>query len=166
MRYSPNSWATKGLTLRCSPTAGHLRDSVRTVFDCRRVNDAAMISQRRNPARLYRLMNFWIADAIAFVGWWALYFFVSDKMTDAGIGWINAINPHSDTQYSLASKLTVAKHVVFAVLMIVTLVFLARHYPSYRNWSYELGLLWNVCNGLVVGVTGLVVIVALWSAGV
>ena len=87
-------------------------------------------------------------------------------MTDAGIGWINTINPHSYTQYSLASKLTIAKHIVFAVLMVVALVFLARHYPSYRNWSYGLGLLWNVFNGLVVGVPGLVVIVALWSAGV
>ena len=111
-------------------------------------------------------MNFWIAYASLFVAWWALYFFVSDKMTDAGIGWINAIKPQSDAQYSLASKLTIAKHVLFAVLMIVALVFLARHYPSYRNWSYGLGLLWNVCNGLVVGVAGLVVIVALWSAGV
>jgi len=50
--------------------------------------------------------------------------------------------------------------------MIAALVFLARHYPPYRNWSYGLGLLWNVFNGLVVGVVGLVVIVALWSAGV
>jgi hypothetical protein len=111
-------------------------------------------------------MHFWIAYAIAVGAWWALYFFVSDIMTDLGIGWINAMNPQSDTQYSLASKLTIAKHVVFAVLMIAALVFLARHYPSYRNWAYGLGLLWNVCNGLVVGVAGLVVIVALWSAGV
>ncbi len=111
-------------------------------------------------------MNFWIAYASVFVAWWALYFFVSDKMTDAGIGWINAIKPQSDAQYSLASKLTIAKHIVFAFLMIAALVFLARHYPPYRNWSYGLGLLWNVFNGLVVGVVGLVVIVALWSAGV
>jgi hypothetical protein len=34
-------------------------------------------------------MNFWIAYAIAFVGWWTLYFFVSDRMTDARVGWIN-----------------------------------------------------------------------------
>jgi hypothetical protein len=111
-------------------------------------------------------MNFWIAYASVFVGWWLLYFFVSDRMTDLGIGWINAINPRSDAQYSLASKLTITKHIFFAVLMIADLVFLARHYPSYRNWSYGLGLLWNVCNGLVVGVPGLVVIVVLWSAGV
>ena len=111
-------------------------------------------------------MNFWIAYAIAFVAWWTLYFFVSDKMTDAGIGWINAMNPHSDTQYSLASKFTIAKHVVFAVLMIVAVVVLARHYPSYRNWAYGLGLVWNIFNGLVVGAVGLVVIVALWFAGV
>src|SRR5437016_2909140 len=110
-------------------------------------------------------MNFWIAYASVFVAWWA-YFFVSDKMTDVGIGWINAIKPQSDAQYSLASKLTIAKHIVFAVLMIVALIFLARHYPSYRNWSYGLGLLWNVFNGLVVGGAGLVVIVVLWSAGV
>jgi hypothetical protein len=111
-------------------------------------------------------MNFWIAYASVFVAWWALYFFVSDRMTDVGVGWINAIDPHSETQYSLASKLTIAKHIVFAVLMIVTLAFLARHYPSYRNWCYGLGLVWNVCNGLVVGVAGLVIIVALWSGGV
>jgi len=73
-------------------------------------------------------MNFWIAYASLFVAWWALYFFVSDKMTDAGIGWINAINPQNDAQYALASKLTIAKHIVFAVLMIVALVFLARHF--------------------------------------
>ena len=111
-------------------------------------------------------MNFWIAYAIAFVAWWMLYFFVSDRLTDAGVGWINAMNAQSEAQYSLASKLTIVKHIVFAVLMIVALVFLARHYPSYRNWSYGLGLLWNVFNGLVVGVAGLVIIVALWSAGV
>jgi len=28
-------------------------------------------------------MSFWIAYAIVFVAWWALYCFVSDKMTDA-----------------------------------------------------------------------------------
>ena len=111
-------------------------------------------------------MNFWIVYAIAFVAWWMLFFFVSDRMTDAGVGWINAIDPHSETQYSLASKLTIAKHIVFAVLMIAALVFLARHYPSYRNWAYGLGLVWNVFNGLVVGAVGLVVIVALWFAGV
>jgi hypothetical protein len=111
-------------------------------------------------------MNFWIAYASVFVAWWALYSFVSDKMTDAGIGWINAINPQSDAQYSLASKVAIAKQIVFAVLMIVALVFLARHYPSYRNWSYGLGLLWNVFNGLAAGVAGLVIIAALWSAGV
>ena len=112
-------------------------------------------------------MNFWLAYAIAFVIWWGLYRFVSDIMTDVGIGWINAINPQSDAQYSIASKLTIAKHIVFAVLMIVALAFLARHYPSYRKWSYGLGLLWNVWgNGLVVGAAGLVVIVALWLAGV
>jgi len=110
-------------------------------------------------------MHFWIAYAIAFVGWWWLYFFISDRMTDAGVGWINAMNPHSDAQ-SLASKLTIAKHTIFAVLMIAALVFLARHYPSYRNWAYGLGLTWNVFNGLVVGVAGLVVIVALWFTGV
>jgi hypothetical protein len=111
-------------------------------------------------------MTFWIAYAIGFVAWWALYAFISDKMTDAGLGWINAMNPQSDAQYSLASKLTIGKHIVFAVLMIVALVFLGRHYPSYRNWAYGLGLLWNICNGLVVGAVGIVVIVALWSAGV
>jgi hypothetical protein len=111
-------------------------------------------------------MNFWIAYAGVFAGWWALYFFVSDRMTDARIGWINAIDPHSDAQYSLASKLTIAKHVIFAILMIIALVFLARHYPSHRNWTYGLGLVWNVFNGLVVGVAGLVVIIALWSIGV
>jgi hypothetical protein len=94
-----------------------------------------------------------------------LYFFVSDRMTDLGIGWINAMNPQSDAQHSLASKLTFAKHIVFAVVMIAALVFLARHYPSYRNWAYGLGLVWNVFNGLVVGVAGLVVIVALWYGG-
>ena len=50
--------------------------------------------------------------------------------------------------------------------MIAALVFLSRHYPSSRNWAYGLGLVWNVCNGLVVGGVGLVVIVALWFAGV
>jgi len=111
-------------------------------------------------------MNFWIAYAIAFVAWQGLYSFVSNIMTDAGVGWINAIDPHSETQYSLASKLTIAKHILFAILMITALVFLARHYPSYRNWVYGLGLVWNFCNGLVVGAVGLVVIVALWFAGV
>ena len=86
-------------------------------------------------------MNFWIAYAIAFVAWWMLYAFVSDRMTDWGIGWINA-------------------------MMIAALVFLARPYPSYRNWTYGLGLLWNVFNGLVMGVAGLIAIVALWCAGV
>jgi len=82
------------------------------------------------------------------------------------MGWINAMNPQSDAQFSIASKLTIAKHILFAVLMIGALVFLARHYPSYRHWAYGLGLIWNVFNGLVVGVVGLVVIVALWYAGV
>ena len=45
-------------------------------------------------------MSFWIEYAIVFVAWWALYFFVSDKMTDTGIGWINAINPHVTTMPS------------------------------------------------------------------
>lgn len=111
-------------------------------------------------------MNFWIAYASVFVAWWALYFFFSDKLIDAGIDWINAINPQSDAQYSLASRVTIAKHILFAILMIVALIFLARHYPSYRNWSYGLGLPWNVFNGPVVGIAGLVIIVALWSAGV
>src|SRR4029450_13224157 len=106
-------------------------------------------------------MIFWIAYAIAFVAWWTLYFFIPDRMTDLGIGWINAINPHSETQYSLASKLTIATQLIFAGLIIAALAFLARHYPSYRNWVYGLGLLWNVCNGLVVGAAGLVVIIAL-----
>lgn len=110
-------------------------------------------------------MNFWIAYAIAFVAWWMLYFFVSDRMTDLGIGWINAMNPQSDAQHSLASKLTFIKHIVFGVLMIAALVFLARHYPAYRNWIYGLGLLWNVFNGIVVGIAGLIAIVALWYAG-
>ena len=111
-------------------------------------------------------MNFWIAYAIEFVGWWTLYFFVSDKMTDAGIGWINAMNPQSKAQSLLAPTLTFVKHILFGALMIAALVFLARHYPSYRNWAYGLGLVWNVFNGLVVGAVGLVVIVALWFAGV
>ena len=113
-----------------------------------------------------RLKSFWIAYAIAFGAWWCLYFFVSDRMTDLGIGWINAMYPNSDIQYSLASKLTIAKHIVFAVLMIAALVFLARHYPSYRNWAYGLGLVWNVFNGVVIGVPGLIAIVALSCAGV
>jgi hypothetical protein len=54
-------------------------------------------------------------------------------MTDAGLGWINAIDPHNEIQYSLFSKLTIAKHIVFAVLMILTLALLALHYPPYRN---------------------------------
>ena len=103
------------------------QNRARIAFDCQTANESGhdVIGKI-----VCALMSFWIAYAIVFVAWWALYFFVSDKMTDAGIGWINAINPHSDTQYSLASKLTIAKHVVFAVLMIVALVFLARHYPS------------------------------------
>jgi hypothetical protein len=119
-----------------------------------------------NPPPLYTLMNFWIAYAVVFVAWWSLYFFVSDRMTDLGIGWINAMYPQSEGQYSIASKLTIAKHILFAALMIGALVFLARHYPSYRHWVYGLGLLWNVCNGLVVGVAGMVAIVALWYAGI
>ena len=51
-------------------------------------------------------MNFWIAYAIVFIGWWMLYFFVSDRMTDLGVGRINAMNPQSDAHYALASKLT------------------------------------------------------------
>jgi hypothetical protein len=111
-------------------------------------------------------MHFWIAYAITVGAWWWLYSFVSDRMTDLGIGWINAMNPQSEAQYSLASKLTIVKHILFGALMIAALVFLARHYPSYRNWVYGLGLLWNVFNGLVVGVAGLIAIVALWCAGV
>ena len=111
-------------------------------------------------------MNFWIAYAIVFIGWWVLYSFVSDRMTDLAVGWINAMYPQSDAQHALASKLTFAKHILFAVLMIVALVFLARHYPLYRNWAYGLGLLWNVCNGIVVGIVGLVIILTLWFAGV
>jgi hypothetical protein len=112
------------------------------------------------------MMSFWIAYAIAFVAWWWLYGFVDRIMNDAGVGWINATNPHGDPQHSLAFKLTIGKRILFAILMIAALVFLAGHYPSYRNWCYGLGLLWSVCNGLVLGVVGLVVIVALWSAGV
>ena len=93
-------------------------------------------------------MNFWIAHAIAFVAWWALYFYVSDKMTDAGIGWINAMNPQNKAQSLLAPTLTLVKHILFGVLMIAALVFLSRHYPSSRNWAYGLGLVWNVGNGL------------------
>ena len=88
-------------------------------------------------------MNFWIAYASVFVAWWALYFFFSDKLTDAGIDWINAINPQSDAQYSLASRVTIAKHILFAILMIVALIFLARHYPctaTGRTGSGSLGM--------------------------
>ena len=87
-------------------------------------------------------------------------------MTNLGIGWINAMDAHSNAQPSLATKLTVAKHIVFAVLIIAALVFLARHYPSYRNWAYGLGFVWNVFNSVVIGVPGLIAIVALWCAGV
>jgi hypothetical protein len=111
-------------------------------------------------------MNFWIAYAIAFAAWWMLYFFVSDRMTDLGVGWINAMNPQSQAQSLLAPTLTLVKHILFGALMIAALVFLARHYPSYRHWVYGLGLIWNVFNGLVVGVAGLIAIVALWCAGV
>src|SRR4029077_12847187 len=111
-------------------------------------------------------MNFWIAYTIAFVAWYALYGFVSNIMNDLGICWVNAMKPQSETQYSLASTLTFIKRILFGVLMIVALVFLARHYPSYRSWVYGLGLLWSVYNGLMLGVVGLVVIVALWCAGV
>src|SRR3989442_14385530 len=110
-------------------------------------------------------MNFWIPYPIAFAAWWKLYAFVSDRMTDAGIGWINAINSNSDAHDSLASKLTIGKHIVFAVLMIVGLGFLPRHYPLYRNWSYRSGLLWNVCNGVRGGVPRLAGIVGLVFAG-
>jgi hypothetical protein len=67
-------------------------------------------------------MNFWIAYAIAFVAWWTLYFFVSDRMTDLGVGWINAMNPQSKAQSLLSPTLTLAKHIVFGVLMIAALV--------------------------------------------
>jgi len=59
-------------------------------------------------------MNFWIAYPIVFIGWWVLYSFVSDRMTDLGVGWINAMYPHTDAQHALASKLTFAKHILFA----------------------------------------------------
>jgi hypothetical protein len=111
-------------------------------------------------------MNFWIAYAIVFIGWLVLYSFVSDRMTDLGVGWINAMYPDSEAQEALASKLTFGKHILFAVLMIVALGFLARHYPLYRNWAYGLGVLWNICNGIVAGIVGLVIILALWFAGV
>jgi hypothetical protein len=110
-------------------------------------------------------VNFWVAYAIAVGAWWWLYSFASDIMTSLGVGWINAMNPQGDA-HSLASKLTIVKHVVFAALMIAALVFLARHYPTNRNWVCGLGLLWNVFNGLVVGIAGLIAIVALWWAGV
>ena len=111
-------------------------------------------------------MHFWIAYAIVVGGWWWLYSFVSDMMTGLGIGWINAMNPQSKAHLLLAPTLTLVKHILFGALMIAALVFLARHYPSYRNWAYGLGLIWNVFNDLVVGVAGLIAIVALWCAGV
>jgi hypothetical protein len=113
---------------------------------------------------LCALMHFWIAYAIA-VGTWWLYSFVSDIMTGLGVGLINAMNPQSKAQSLLAPTLTLVKHILFGALMIAALVFLARQYPSHRNWAYGLGLLWNVCNGPVVGVAGLIAIVALWYAG-
>lgn len=109
---------------------------------------------------------YWIALAFCIAVWWVLYGRVSDVMTRAGIGWINAIQPESPEQFAAASKATLRKHMAFAVLMFVMVVGLARVFPHYRGWTYGIGIVWSVGNGLVYGVITLVAVVLCWIASV
>ena len=112
------------------------------------------------------MTSYWFAIIGCIAAWFLLYERVSVAMTKAGIGWVNAMQPDSQEQFSAASKATFRKHEVFALLMVVALVALARLYPHYRNWTYGIGLVWNIGNRIIYGAIGLVVILICWIAGV